>query len=133
MYTWPDATLRELTDLVKEVQPAARRSTARLEFALVYPDKRGRNVMRVVRHDVTARACFYAQHHALLAVRHQEMLGRDLKMLLLIRWARRIPLGVAKMTTRRSNNSTSRYVPRFPYRYSPFAIIVAYISVIATS
>ncbi|CAL8464441.1 g3976 [Coccomyxa elongata] len=48
MYTWPDATLRELTDLVKEVQPAARRSTARLEFALVYPDKRGRNVMRVV-------------------------------------------------------------------------------------
>lgn len=48
MYTWPDASLRELTDLVKEVQPAARRSTARLEFALVYPDKRGRNVMRVV-------------------------------------------------------------------------------------
>ena len=49
MYTWPDASLRELTDLVKAVQPAARRSTARLEFALVYPDKRGRNVMRVVR------------------------------------------------------------------------------------
>jgi 3-phenylpropionate/cinnamic acid dioxygenase small subunit len=49
VYTWPDATLRELTDLVKEVQPAARRSTARLDFALVYPDKRGRNVMRVVR------------------------------------------------------------------------------------
>ena len=48
VYTWPDATLRELTDLVKEVQPAARRSTARLDFALVYPDKRGRNVMRVV-------------------------------------------------------------------------------------
>lgn len=49
VYTWPDASLRELTDLVKEVQPAARRSTARLDFALVYPDKRGRNVMRVVR------------------------------------------------------------------------------------
>lgn len=49
VYTWPDATLRELTDLVKEVQPAARRSTARLDFALVYPDKKGRNVMRVVR------------------------------------------------------------------------------------
>lgn len=56
MYTWPDASLRELTDLVKEVQPAARRSTARLEFALVYPDKRGRNVMRVVRRDLTACA-----------------------------------------------------------------------------
>ena len=49
VYTWADASLRELTDLVKEVQPAARRSTARLDFALVYPDKKGRNVMRVVR------------------------------------------------------------------------------------
>lgn len=48
IYTWPDATLRELTDLVKEVQPAARRTTARLEFALIYPDKKGRNVMRVI-------------------------------------------------------------------------------------
>lgn len=48
VYTWMDATLRELTDLVKEVQPAARRVTARLEFALVYPDRKGRNVMRQV-------------------------------------------------------------------------------------
>lgn len=48
IYTWPDASLRELTDLVKEVQPAARRTTARLEFALIYPDKKGRNVMRVI-------------------------------------------------------------------------------------
>ena len=48
IYTWPDATLRELTDLVKEVQPAARRTTARLEFALIYPDKKGRNVIRVI-------------------------------------------------------------------------------------
>ncbi len=43
-----DATLRELTDLVKEVQPAARRANARLDFALVYPDRKGRNVMRQV-------------------------------------------------------------------------------------
>jgi hypothetical protein len=48
MYTWMDASLRELTDLVKEVQPAARRQGARLEFALVYPDRKGRNVMRQV-------------------------------------------------------------------------------------
>lgn len=48
IYTWADATLRELTDLVKEVQPAAKRINARLEFAFVYPDKRGRNVMRPV-------------------------------------------------------------------------------------
>lgn len=40
--------MRELTDLVKTAQPAARRTGARLEFALVYPDKRGRNVMRQV-------------------------------------------------------------------------------------
>lgn len=48
IYTWADATLRELTDLLKEVQPAAKRINARLEFAFVYPDKRGRNVMRLV-------------------------------------------------------------------------------------
>lgn len=48
MYTWEDATLRELTDLIKSAQPAAKRGNARLEFALVYPDKKGRNVMRQV-------------------------------------------------------------------------------------
>mmetsp|Transcript_15893 Transcript_15893/g.47819 ORF Transcript_15893/g.47819 Transcript_15893/m.47819 type:complete len:239 (+) Transcript_15893:198-914(+) len=48
IYTWPDATLRELSDLVKEVQPAARRPTSRMGFALVYPDRRGHNVMRIV-------------------------------------------------------------------------------------
>lgn len=49
MYTWMDATLRELTELIQEVQPAARRQQARLEFALVYPDRRGRNVLREAR------------------------------------------------------------------------------------
>lgn len=48
IYTWRDATLRELTDLVKEVAPAARRREARLSFAFVYPDRRGRNVIRMV-------------------------------------------------------------------------------------
>ena len=48
-YTWPDATLRELYLLVKEVHPQARRPTARLDFAFVYPDRKGRNVMRQVR------------------------------------------------------------------------------------
>lgn len=32
-----------------QVQPAAKRINARLEFSFVYPDKRGRNVMRLVR------------------------------------------------------------------------------------
>ncbi|KAL3678698.1 hypothetical protein R1sor_021654 [Riccia sorocarpa] len=48
IYTWRDATLRELTELVKEVSPAARRREARLSFAFVYPDRRGRNVIRNV-------------------------------------------------------------------------------------
>lgn len=55
IYTWADATLRELTDLVKEVQPAAKRINARLEFAFVYPDKRGRNVMRMVGHTISGK------------------------------------------------------------------------------
>lgn len=49
IYTWHDATLRELCDLVKEVNPLARQRNARLGFAFVYPDKRGVNVMRQVR------------------------------------------------------------------------------------
>lgn len=86
IYTWKDATLRELTDLVcylsftmswvmssyplsyiwlnnsillaqkmilvlcqvKEIAPEARRRNARLSFAFVYPDKRGRFVVKQV-------------------------------------------------------------------------------------
>ncbi len=48
IYTWPDATLRELSDLIKEVKPEARHKGARLSFALVYPDRNGRNVMKQV-------------------------------------------------------------------------------------
>ena len=49
VYTWMDGSLRELTELIQEVQPAARRQQARLEFALIYPDRRGRNVLREAR------------------------------------------------------------------------------------
>jgi len=48
VYTWKDATLRELTELVKAVNEAARRRDSRLSFAFVYPDRRGRQVMREV-------------------------------------------------------------------------------------
>ncbi|KAG9457810.1 hypothetical protein H6P81_002318 [Aristolochia fimbriata] len=48
IYTWKDATLCDLTDLVKEVAPAARRRDAKLSFAFVYPDKNGRFVVRQV-------------------------------------------------------------------------------------
>ena len=48
IYTWPDANLRELTDLIKEVQVEARKPSTKLSFAFVYPDRKGRNVMRQV-------------------------------------------------------------------------------------
>lgn len=44
----PDATLKEISDLVKEVVPFARARHARLTFSLVYPDKRGKAVMRAL-------------------------------------------------------------------------------------
>ncbi|GAB5359172.1 hypothetical protein AAMO2058_000522000 [Amorphochlora amoebiformis] len=48
IYTWKDATLGELTSLIKGVRKAARRRTARLSFAFVYPDRSGKKVVRVV-------------------------------------------------------------------------------------
>ena len=48
LFNRPDATLKELADLLKDVIPAARRKSARLSFAFVYPDKRGQNVMKQV-------------------------------------------------------------------------------------
>ncbi|XP_056698012.1 histone deacetylase complex subunit SAP18-like, partial [Spinacia oleracea] len=50
IYTWMDATLREMTDLVKEVSPAARRRDAKLSFAVVYPDKNGRMQVKKTSH-----------------------------------------------------------------------------------
>mmetsp|Transcript_883 Transcript_883/g.1377 ORF Transcript_883/g.1377 Transcript_883/m.1377 type:complete len:139 (+) Transcript_883:71-487(+) len=55
IYTWPDATLRELTELIKQVNREARRPTARLSFALVYPDKQGHNVLREIGHAHSTR------------------------------------------------------------------------------
>ena len=37
VYTWMDATLRELSDLIKEASPAARDRNSQLSFAIVYP------------------------------------------------------------------------------------------------
>lgn len=36
--TWKDATLRELTSLVKEVNPKTRHKDTYFDFAIVYPD-----------------------------------------------------------------------------------------------
>uniref|UniRef100_T1JKW2 Histone deacetylase complex subunit SAP18 n=1 Tax=Strigamia maritima TaxID=126957 RepID=T1JKW2_STRMM len=41
IYTWMDATLKELTNLVKEVNPDTRRKGTSFDFALVFPDVRG--------------------------------------------------------------------------------------------
>jgi len=40
IYTWMDCTLRELTQLIKEVNPDARRRGTIYEFSVVYPDPR---------------------------------------------------------------------------------------------
>lgn len=45
-----DATLKELTSLVKEVYPEARKKGTHFSFAIVYPDPRGK-VYRLVSHN----------------------------------------------------------------------------------
>lgn len=40
MYTWMDATLRDLADLVQQVNEEAQHRNATLSFAMVYPDQR---------------------------------------------------------------------------------------------
>ena len=45
----PDATLRELAELIAEVRPEVAKSrTCRLGMSLVYPDKRGRPKLRAI-------------------------------------------------------------------------------------
>ncbi|CAG8484153.1 8524_t:CDS:2 [Paraglomus occultum] len=47
IYTWKDATLKELANLLKEINPEAQRMAARLSFKLVYQDNvRGRYVFK---------------------------------------------------------------------------------------
>jgi len=48
IYTWKDATLREITELIKAINPAAKSRNARISYAFAYPDKVGRMVMRQV-------------------------------------------------------------------------------------
>lgn len=48
LYTWKDATLKELAGLIQEVEPEARRPRAVVSFAFVYPNKTGSMVVRQV-------------------------------------------------------------------------------------
>ncbi|CRK91110.1 CLUMA_CG004798, isoform A [Clunio marinus] len=40
IYTWMDASLKELTSLIRDVNPDTRRKGTYFDFALVYPDPR---------------------------------------------------------------------------------------------
>ena len=48
IYTWRNATFREITDLLKQVMPETRNQNTKLSFALVYPEKFGTMKMRGV-------------------------------------------------------------------------------------
>lgn len=43
IYTWQDATLKELTTLVKDVNPETRRKGTYFDFAVVYPESHTRS------------------------------------------------------------------------------------------
>ena len=56
IYTWMDATLKELTDLVKEVNQECRKPGSRFDFALVFPDSRANTYrMREIGSTVSGR------------------------------------------------------------------------------
>lgn len=48
IYTWPDASLRELAELIQLVNADARRPQTDLSFGFVYPDRTGTNVIKHV-------------------------------------------------------------------------------------
>jgi histone deacetylase complex subunit SAP18 len=48
LYTWKDATLKELAGLIQEVEPEARHARAAVSFAFVYPNRTGTMVVRTV-------------------------------------------------------------------------------------
>lgn len=48
VHTWQDASLREIADLIQDVNPDAKKPNARISFSFVYPDRTGRNTMRNV-------------------------------------------------------------------------------------
>ena len=48
IYTWPDATLREICDLLKSTVALARQRHVNMSFDLVYPDRNGVHVIRHV-------------------------------------------------------------------------------------
>lgn len=52
-----DATLKELTSLVKEVYPEARKKGTHFSFSIVYPDPRGKVYRLVYWHSYAQQMC----------------------------------------------------------------------------
>ena len=50
IYSWMDATLRELSDLIKEASPAARDRNSQLSFAIVYPGQHAQGLLAFCLH-----------------------------------------------------------------------------------
>ena len=50
IYSWMDATLRELSDLIKEASPAARDRNSQLSFAIVYPGQHAQSLLAICLH-----------------------------------------------------------------------------------
>jgi hypothetical protein len=50
IYTWPDASIREITDLLKDVIVPAqmKQRSSQFEISLVYPDRNGDHKLRQV-------------------------------------------------------------------------------------
>lgn len=48
LYLGPSSTLRDVADLIAEAKPELRRPRVQLSMAVVYPDKLGRQTMKVV-------------------------------------------------------------------------------------
>jgi len=48
LHCWKDMTLRDITELLKEVEPTLRNWGTRIKYSFVYPDKRGKTVMKEV-------------------------------------------------------------------------------------
>ena len=46
LYTWSDASLRELTDLLKEFVPEAKQKDSILEYYVVYPNPHGKGYLK---------------------------------------------------------------------------------------
>ena len=48
IYTWKDANILEITELLKEAIPATCQKNITISYAFVYPDRTGNNVVKPV-------------------------------------------------------------------------------------